>query len=88
MYFQISNNDYLPEFPNILLYVEANLVWMCRKCLYSTVIFNSKLDFFYSFTIWHYDGEGGEKEICIIYHYQDCNYAKEVTRCLELSGRG
>ena len=46
LYIQISNNDYLPEFPNILLYVEANLVWMCRKCLYSAVIFNSKLDYF------------------------------------------
>ena len=39
MYIQISST-YLPEFLNILLYVEANPVWMC---LYSAVIFNSKL---------------------------------------------
>ena len=29
MYIQISNT-YLPEFLDILLYVEANPVWMCR----------------------------------------------------------
>ena len=29
VYIQISN-PYLPEFLNILLYVEANPVWMCR----------------------------------------------------------
>ena len=29
VYFQILNT-YLPEFLNILLYVEANPVWMCR----------------------------------------------------------
>ena len=29
VYIQISNT-YLPEFLNILLYVEANPVWMCR----------------------------------------------------------
>ena len=29
VYIQISNT-YLPEFVNILLYVEANPVWMCR----------------------------------------------------------
>ena len=29
VYIQISNS-YLQEFLNILLYVEANLVWMCR----------------------------------------------------------
>ena len=45
MYIQISNT-FLPEFLNILLYVEANSLWMCRWCLYSAVIFNSKLDYF------------------------------------------
>ena len=44
VYIQISNT-YLPEFPNILLYVEANPVWMCR--LHSAVIFSSKLDYSY-----------------------------------------
>ena len=44
MFIQISNT-YLAEFLNILLYVEANPVWMCRQCLYSAVIFNSKLDY-------------------------------------------
>ena len=29
VYIQISNT-YLPEFLKILLYVEANPVWMCR----------------------------------------------------------
>ena len=29
VYFQISN-AFLPEFVNILLYVEANPVWTCR----------------------------------------------------------
>ena len=29
VYIQISNS-YLQEFLNILLYVEANFVWMCR----------------------------------------------------------
>ena len=38
VYIQISNT-YLPEFLNILLYIEANPVWMCRKCLYWAVIF-------------------------------------------------
>ena len=47
VYIQISNT-YLPEFPNILLYVEANPVWMCR--LYSAVIFSSKLDYSYRTT--------------------------------------
>ena len=44
VYIQISNS-YLQEFLNTLLYVEANFVWMCRWCLYSAVIFNSKLDY-------------------------------------------
>ena len=44
VYFQISNT-YLPEFLNILRYVEVNPVWMCPKCLYSAVIFNSKLNY-------------------------------------------
>ena len=44
-YFQILNS-YLLEFLNILLYVETNPVWMCLKCLYSAVIFTSKLDYF------------------------------------------
>ena len=47
VYIQISNT-YLPEFPNILLYVEANPVWMRR--LYSAVIFSSKLDYSYRST--------------------------------------
>ena len=47
VYIQISNT-YLPEFPNILLYVEANPVWMCR--LHSAVIFSSKLDYSYRTT--------------------------------------
>ena len=44
VYIQISNT-YLPEFLNLLLYVEVNPVWMCPKCLYSAVIFNSKLNY-------------------------------------------
>ena len=47
VYIQISNTC-LPEFPNILLYVEANPVWMRR--LYSAVIFSSKLDYSYRST--------------------------------------
>ena len=44
VYIQISN-AYLPEFLNISINVEANPVWICRQCLYSAVIFNSKLDY-------------------------------------------
>ena len=50
VYIQISN-AYLPEFLNISINVEANPVWICRQCLYSAVIFNSKLD--YSRTNWN-----------------------------------
>ena len=46
VYIQISNS-YLPEFLNILLYIQANPVWMCRQCLYSAVIFNSKLGYYF-----------------------------------------
>ena len=51
VYIQILNT-YLPEFLNILLYIEANPVWMSRWCLYWAVIFNSKLEFLQTS---HYD---------------------------------
>ena len=51
VYIPISNT-HLPEFLNILLYVEANPVWICRYCLYSAVIFNSKLDYNLIFMLW------------------------------------
>ena len=39
----LSNN--FQTLVNILLYVKVNPVSMCRNCLYSAVIFNSKLDY-------------------------------------------
>ena len=54
VYIQISNT-YLPEFLNILLYVEASPVQICPYCLYSAVIFNSKLDYWKTHWLHQYE---------------------------------
>ena len=52
VYIQISNT-YLREFLIILLYAKVNPVRMCTKCLYSVVIFNSKLNYYGRYRFWN-----------------------------------
>ena len=52
VYIQISST-YLRDFLNILLHVEVNPVWMCPKCMYSAVIFNSKLNCYSRYRFWN-----------------------------------